>query len=232
MANNLNAADLPAQQQLTIYAYSDSSFRSQVGQELKLMLNPNKFKHQHSIEYTSTQLQPFGLPDVSKMYRSTNAEKLSFTLLFEGTGAVKGQSTSDVKQQVNDFYNLCYAVNGNIHRPNFIKLVWGNIEFRGQLVSCDINYLLFKPNGVPLRAEVEVLFEQYKDPVQLKNELNLSSPDMTHKREIKEGDTLPLLCREIYGDDSYYVQVAQVNKLPGFRRLVPGSKIFFPPLQL
>jgi nucleoid-associated protein YgaU len=61
-------------------------------------------------------------------------------------------------------------------------------------------------------------------------EENNSSPDLTHYRVIKKGDTLPLMCYRIYGDSKYYIQVAKANKLSNFRHLKEGEEIFFPPI--
>ena len=57
------------------------------------------------------------------------------------------------------------------------------------------------------------------------------SPDLTHVRLIKEGQDLPSLCNEVYGDPQLYVEVARANRLDNFRSLKPGTKVFFPPLQ-
>ena len=58
-----------------------------------------------------------------------------------------------------------------------------------------------------------------------------SSPDLTHRRVVVEGDTLPQLCREIYGSPEHYLRVAQVNGLDDFRDLSPGQELFFPPYE-
>jgi len=57
-----------------------------------------------------------------------------------------------------------------------------------------------------------------------------SSPDLTHSRIVKNGDTLPLLSKEIYGSSSHYLWIAQQNQLDDFRNLTPGHRLFFPPL--
>jgi len=59
---------------------------------------------------------------------------------------------------------------------------------------------------------------------------NNSSPDLTHVRKVKAGDTLPLMCYRIYGDPKYYIQVAKVNGINNFRKLTAGTDIFFPPI--
>jgi nucleoid-associated protein YgaU len=57
------------------------------------------------------------------------------------------------------------------------------------------------------------------------------SPDLTHVRLVKAGDNLPSLCDAIYGDPQMYLKVAEANGIDDFRRLVPGTRIFFPPLE-
>jgi nucleoid-associated protein YgaU len=44
------------------------------------------------------------------------------------------------------------------------------------------------------------------------------------------GDTLPLLCARIYGDSSYYTDVARFNGLADVRSLRAGQRLHFPPL--
>ncbi len=94
----------------------------------------------------------------------------------------------------------------------------------------DITYKLFTSQGLPLRALVKTTFiGSIEDDKRLAKE-NAQSPDLTHIRTIKEGDTLPLLCKEMYGDIKYYVEVANFNGLNDFRNLKTGDKIKFPPL--
>ena len=56
------------------------------------------------------------------------------------------------------------------------------------------------------------------------------SPPMDRMVTVVAGDTLPALCHKIYGDSSFYVQVAKYNKLNKFRKLTPGMQLRFPPL--
>jgi nucleoid-associated protein YgaU len=48
---------------------------------------------------------------------------------------------------------------------------------------------------------------------------------------VKEGDTLPMLAYEVYGDSAYYLELARVNGLDDFRNLKAGDRIFFPPVE-
>jgi nucleoid-associated protein YgaU len=216
-------------EKLTIYAYSDEKYRTKVG-EFKATINPNTITHTLATIYESAGVTD-GDPDVSKKYVTIEAEKIAFDLHFDGTGVTDDGQGKDVGTQINNFYKLCYQYNGDIHKPNFLGLMWGTSIFKGRLTSCETEYKMFKANGAPLRAKLSVSFEQYIDPETLKKILKKSSPDMTHLREVKQGDTLPLMCKRIYGDSSYYLQVAEKNNLNAFRTLTPGMKLYFPPIK-
>jgi len=100
---------------------------------------------------------------------------------------------------------------------------------KGVCSSLNITYKLFNPDGKPIRAICKVTIREVTEEEQRVLEENNHSPDLTHFRQVKRGDTLPLMCFKIYGDSKYYIQVAKVNKLNNFRNLAVGSEIFFPP---
>ena len=102
--------------------------------------------------------------------------------------------------------------------------------FKGRLESLTLNYTLFRPNGMPLRARANASFVGFTDELLLHSKIKKNSPDLTHVITVQAGDTLPLLCNRIYGRSDYYSQVAEVNGLTAFRDLRPGTQLVFPPL--
>jgi phage tail protein X len=131
---------------------------------------------------------------------------------------------------IDSFVALVATVNGVIHRPNYLKLSWAQLQFQCVLSKLNITYTLFKPNGTPIRAKVATSFLSFASEKQLAAEANKSSPDMTHLVTVVAGDTLPALCHRIYGSSTFYLKVAAVNGLVDFRRLQPGMQLVFPPL--
>jgi nucleoid-associated protein YgaU len=99
------------------------------------------------------------------------------------------------------------------------------------LKSASIAYKMFKPDGVPLRAVITAVFADNSDDQTRVALAQDESPDLTHVRLVKDGDTLPALCHAIYGDPLRYLQVASVNGLDDFRRLEAGTRLVFPPLE-
>jgi nucleoid-associated protein YgaU len=98
------------------------------------------------------------------------------------------------------------------------------------LKSAEVTYVMFEPDGHPLRAKVKATFsENIEDTLRVAEERK-SSPDLTHVHTVKAGEHLSLLAHRYYGDPSRYFQVAQYNGLTNYRRLVPGQRLEFPPI--
>lgn len=168
-------------------------------------------------------------------------EPLEVTLKFflDGTNVVPIKKTGDkldVKEKIGDFHKVI-GYEGDIHRPRFLRLIWGKGAwlrtnqdcFDCYLKTASFQYKLFDKDGTPLRAIITATFlEALPKPPKEAAEGN-SSPDLTHVRVVKEGDTLPAMTGAIYGDFRYYLEVARINNLQDFRNLPPGKKLFFPP---
>lgn len=231
MASAANGT-VAAPAKLTITAYSDPGFTSQVGEPFSVWINPASYSHQTAVTYNDRQAQ--GSSGPSPEFNRIADEKISFDLIFDATGVIPpppGQSyTHGIADGIKTFTALTAQMNGTIHSPNYLILAWAQLQFQCVLTSMNINYTLFMPDGTPLRAKVAVAFRSYTSEVQLAKKQGKTSPDVTHIVTVNAGDTLPLLCHRIYGDSGYYHQVARVNGLLDFRDVAPGTQLLFPPL--
>lgn len=214
-------------QYLTLVGYKDNAFSSKIG-SYRALINPDKYTHRYEIAFNEEQ--GIGTSNASIKYKKTPPQGLDFELIFDGTGVLSNART-DVVADINSFKKIVYDYNGDIHKPNYVKLIWGKgMNFRSQLTSLSLNYTMFRADGSPLRARATVSFKEYQNPTQITANAANGSPDMTHEWLVKAGDTLPALSSQIYGDCSHYLKVAAYNKLDNFRYLKPGTTLYFPPL--
>jgi nucleoid-associated protein YgaU len=214
-------------EKLLIQAYDKPDYSGQSVGEFAAYVNPNEITLSYEMEYDSAQGS--GTTNSRMNFKKVKPGDLSLTLFIDGTGA--NGNKIDVQNKIEEFQTVT-GYNGSIHRPNYLKVMWGKLQVkRCILKSASITYKIFQPNGVPLRAVITANFTDNSDDQTRVAIAQDESPDLTHLRLIKAGDTLPALCYEIYGDPTYYLEVAQANRIDDFRNLTPGSKIFFPPLQ-
>lgn len=214
---------------MKITGYTDEEFQNKFsGTPYAFMINPDTIKIQKSIEYNEQQAP--ATSSASQKYKSTPSDKLSFEIVIDCTGIVDSKRI-DMAKEITALETIIYTYNGKIHRPNFVKVQWGqNITFNGVLESIDISYTLFKPDGSPLRAKISLSFSQYISPKTVTMQDAPQSPDLTHIVTVSEGMSLPQLCLQTWNDDSLYIQVAEFNGLNKFRNLNGISKLIFPPI--
>lgn len=210
---------------LKIMAYTDDRFQESAG-SINVPLNPDRYSRSFRVAYNEDQEQ--GTQGNNPPFSKTPPEEMNFDFLFDGTGVVPG--SENIQEQIEKFKEIVYEVEGEIHRPNFLKLLWGDLSFNCVLKDLKISYTLFKPDGTPLRAKLDCTFMQVIEEERRAAEQGNRSPDLTRVRYTKEGDTLPLMVHKIYGDASLYPQVAKYNGLNNFRDLKPNTRIVFPPL--
>jgi nucleoid-associated protein YgaU len=218
-----------ALEKMTIKAYKDSKFKTSAG-SFDLQFNPteySQFFNSSRDESGVVRLASGVAIDTPKL-----AEKQEYTVQFylDSTGVAPG--CDSVPDSIKTLKGLCVDYHGTEHTSYFIKLVWGSgLEFKSKCTSIEIDYVLFKSSGDPVRARIKCTFESYEDPATRAARHNTSSPDLSHVRIFKAGDSLPLICHKIYGNSSYYLQVAKANGITNFRNIAPGKQILFPRLE-
>ncbi len=224
-----------------IEVYEDDRYSKKLGQ-FELPINPEQFSQQFKIVYNRQQAQGSQHDDPS--YTFTRPQELKLDFILDGTGVIPdkqhpGKFHRDVVGQLQKFFRLTYTMNPATHKPNFLRLLWGDFSFgygKEHGFSCtlsdlQVSYTLFASNGTPLRAKLSATFASYTERELRLREENKQSPDLTHLRKVIAGDTLPLMTYRIYDDPSYYLQVAKVNGLVNFRRLATNTDLKFPPLE-
>ena len=210
---------------MIIKAYADDGY-TQLKKTFTAYINPDKYQFNYKVKYSKSEFP--GANGQTLKFLEIEPSTLNFEMTFDTTGVIPG-SSGDVNKQVVEFQSVAYNYEGDIHSPYFLQLSWGSITFSGVLASLDVSYTLFSPQGIPLRAKATVSIHKTLDEKVIPAKSKKNSPDMTHVRTVVEGDTLPLLCYSIYGDDTMYLEIARFNNLNHFTDLRPGMMIHFPP---
>jgi len=215
---------------LKIKAYSDAKHENYVN-EMDVQVNPESYTHKTEIKYNSRQGQ--GNTGTNLRFEKIKPQKMEFEFLFDSTGLINDykDDLDGVQPKINELRDLVVHYDGEKHRTSYVQLIWGTMLFNCCVDYLEVSYKLFNKEGAPLRAVVRAAFTGSMEDNLRSAKENKQSPDLTHVKVIKEGDTLPLLCHKIYGDSKYYTEVAKINRLNNFRRLKAGEKIIFPPLK-
>jgi len=225
LSSILSIVPLPGK--MTIIPLQETSpIPTPAGPPYVVMFNPETLDHDYVVSYTCTTKQ--GEEKTYMRFNHVNPQQFRFEFLIDGTGASgdKREVTAEV-----EIFKKAVQLDGKFHHPPFLLLVYGTFVKTVVLNSMNVKYTMFRKNGTPLRATISCAFTEHsKKLLELLN-INFSSPDLTHKRTIVEGKTLPLLCNEIYESPKFYVEAARANGLTNFRRLKAGQELNFPPIE-
>lgn len=223
---------------LTILGFKDSSRADPPIGKVEVQYNPESLTLQH--ESVFQQQQGMGAVAAGGGFSHSKPGRLAVNLVLDGSkvdhmGLELLGPIPTVADRIKEFLDTCYRPQSETHEPAYLKLLWGKgvlqPSFDCRLLSVDVKYTSFDRDGSPLHAELAAVFVRQLDPAKVMAEVRPASPDLTHRRVVLDGDTLPLLCREIYGSPAHYLRVAEANGLDGFRRLTPGQELIFPPFE-
>lgn len=114
--------------------------------------------------------------------------------------------------------------------PPKVQFVWGQfLLFRAYITSVQINYTLFLPSGLPVRARANVGFVQCFDedgPLAPQNPTSRTDPRKIHL--VEQGERLDFLAFKEYGNAELWREIAEANGLDNPFDLRTGQTLVLP----
>jgi hypothetical protein len=121
-------------------------------------------------------------------------------------------------------------INSALHAPPVVDFAWGTFAFTGVITSLREKMTLFSEDGRRLRARLTLSMKSYASAEVQLRDLKLSSPDRSHARVLREGETLAHIANEVYGDPRMWRPIALANGIERPRFVPPGTPLRIPAL--
>jgi hypothetical protein len=212
-------------EKLIIEAYTTPDYSGSAVRSFRVTFNPDEYVRVYDIEYE--ERQGAGSTGSPMVFKRIKPQDYTIKFLIDGTG-VAGERI-DVDDKVREFFETV-GYDGEIHRPRYLQVIWGSLRSNCVLLRAEVTYKMFRPDGTPVRAVVNASFREAVDDSTRVRRDRASSPDLTHVRTVRDGDRLPAMVYDIYGDISHYMDVARANGLASPRMIKTGETLVFPPL--
>lgn len=213
----------------------------------EVQINPEQINRNFSIKYHEPNQQ--GANGSEFQFEKVNPEELELRFILDGTGVVPhGDAPSSdlvgsvmnalpadaqvayVSVRVAQLQAAVYDFKDESHRTPFLLVQYGKLVFMGLLMNMGINYNLFSPDGIPLRAEITLKLKAHTPFGESAALLSLLSPDLTRHHKVLAGENILRICDDVYKDEKYYLEVAKANQLTNFRNVQPGTDLILPPI--
>lgn len=191
---------------------------------IPLRFNPSEYQLQKSNNFAEIGIPGLESPPIQFVRGA--AEKLSLELL-----ADTSDTLDDVRAKyVNKLRDLM-RLNAELHAPPIVAFSWDTEIFKGVLESLNITYVLFSPDGVPLRAKLSVTLKEYRPAAVQFRESPTLSPDFDKSFVVRRGDTLSGIAAQVYRDPARWRDIARANGIADPRRIRPGDTLRLPRLR-
>ena len=210
------------------------------GEIIECMFNPK--------EYSMAKKNNWGAPksgggagsntgtNVPKQqYSGGQPATLTMQLFFDTYAGANG--SRDVRTQYTSRIWKLAEVDETLHdntttrsRPPRVRFQWGPAwSFVAVITSITQKFTLFSSDGTPVRATLDVTFQQITDDNQRPG-TNPTSGGTGGERQwtVKAGDTLASIAYEAYGDAGRWRTIADSNRLTSVRNLKPGTRLGLP----
>jgi hypothetical protein len=195
------------------------------GKEITCAFNPQDYTVSKTNLWTYKPSQSNDFPDPEWGGGMPMVYKISLLL----DTSLQGPDKS-VKDDANA---LMTAMHGNGKAPDFIEFSWGSIKLPlAAPVSISIRYAMFRPNGEPIRAFVDLELAQAKPatpPGAAQNPTTRAVAGL-RARTVRDGDSLQSLAYEAYGDATRWRVIAEANGIDNPLRLRRGAELTIPRL--
>lgn len=205
--------------------------------------NPTELQFEKQMQYAEINIP--GLDAPLQQFVRGQAEKLTIELFFDTTEQGMGAFATSVTTLTDKVFQLA-RIDPALHAPPIVTFQWhhhiagdsldarlGNQSrnsFSGIIESIRQKFTLFSPEGIPLRATVNLVLREYRTLDDQLDQLNLQSPDRTHSHVVRGGETLSAVAAAEWDRAEEWRSIADANDIEDPRRLRVGTFLTIPVL--
>jgi hypothetical protein len=205
-------------------AYIEQLLGKEAGRRAKVIFNPAEYSIQQGNQFASTPLPGLSNPILS--FVNGEADVLTMDLFFD---TYTDGASSDVRGETDKIAQFL-EIDPQLHAPPPVLFVWGGLHFNAVIERLSQRFTMFREDGVPVRATLNVTFKEYRTLEEQLDPPNQSS-DWSKRRVVTEGDRLCLIAAVEYDDPTVWRVIADANGLDNPRLLQPGQELLLPPLK-
>ena len=191
---------------------------------IPVQFNPTEYQLQKQNTFAEIPIPGLETPPIQ--YIRGASEKLTTELLVD---------TSDTMEDVRELYVArirgLLDIQSELHAPPIVQLIWDTDVFRGVVESLSVTYTMFRPDGRPVRAKLQLALKEYR-PVEVQvRERPKLSPDFDKTYRVVAGDTPSGVAGKVYRKPGEWRAIMVANGIVDPRRLEPGTVLAIPKLR-
>jgi nucleoid-associated protein YgaU len=198
-----------------------------------VLFNPEEYTLNKDINYA--QMAVPGLRSPLLQFVHGNLQTLEMELLVDSYethssgGRAVNQAGDDVRALTTKITGLL-DINSDTHAPPILLFTWGSLSFTCVLARASQKFIMFRQDGVPVRARLQVTFNEFTNADTEAKEIKRQTADYSKVYTVNEGDTLSGIAAKLYQDPSMWRPIAMRNQIENPRALTTGQRLLVPSL--
>lgn len=205
------------------------------GEKLSCWFNPSEYTVSKTNKWQPEHVVGEGTP--TTQFGGGDPRKISLDLFFDDSDSQQG----DVRTMTEHLFTAMEvdkqtATAKNSARPPMLTLGWGVVTlFKAVLESLSVQYILFRPDGTPVRAiaklqmtQVVAAIGEKKPPTKRKTNPTTHSIEGYRTHVVVDGDTLQSVAFVMYGDATRWRIIAEANGVDDPMRVARGTVLDIP----
>ncbi len=202
----------------------------ETNQQVEFLFNPTEYSISKTNSWDAVAIVGFDVPPTE--FQGGNPTTLSLDIFFDTY-----ELNQDVRTYTDKVFNLTKISNETRQgsqrgRPPRVLFNWGRVfSFQAVITSISVTYTLFKPDGTPVRAKMQLSLQECEDASIQPAQNPTSQGSFGHKAYVVQpGDTIDLISYKHYGDSKSWRFIADTNRLDDAKNLPAGLVLEIAPL--
>jgi hypothetical protein len=203
------------------------------------LFNPSELNVDRANTFAEVNLP--GLPSSIFQFTKGGARTLTMDLFFDTyeektdvrlfTDRITGWDAGSMFSKLPGIAKGLMDIDSDLHAPPVCLFSWGTFIFPCVIERVSKKFTMFLPEGIPVRATLNVTLKECKEYETQLKEASRQSADRTKTWLVKEGDSIWSIAAKEYGNPGLWRSIATANNINNPRILKSGVELIIPPLE-
>ena len=191
-----------------------------------VFFNPEEYTINKDNNFASQAIP--GLSGPLLQFVNGNMRTLEMELFFD-TWDTPDLAKRDVRELTGKITDLL-IIDSQLHAPPVLQVSWSSLQFRCVLARASQKFILFADDGTPVRARVNVTFNEFIDADREAREINRQTADFSKVYTVSQGETLSGIATKVYETPLLWRPIAVANNIDDPRDIETGQSLLIPSL--